>query len=155
MADLSGKAPRAPHSTHLFLSLLHATCAGYACFGRVPLREEAHVPVATSRCRIDRSLLVVRILSGFNAPPPRPRPRRAAHHQEQTAAFLRFAAYKREQQLKEIDAAFEETVDTRCVAALLVPFSIDPASRPWAACSGPSFDAGHAPQAAGRRLHRG
>ena len=38
----------------------------------------------------------------------------AAHHQEQTASFLRFAAYKREQHVGEIDAAFEETVDTRC-----------------------------------------
>lgn len=36
-----------------------------------------------------------------------------AHHQEQTHAFLRFASFKRDQQLKEIDAAFEETVDTR------------------------------------------
>lgn len=42
----------------------------------------------------------------------------AAHHQEQTASFLRFASYKREQQLKEIDAAFEETVDTSCAFLL-------------------------------------
>ena len=41
----------------------------------------------------------------------------AAHHQEQTASFLRFAAYKREQHVGEIDAAFEETVDTRCAPA--------------------------------------
>lgn len=40
----------------------------------------------------------------------------SAHHQEQTASFLRFAAYKREQHVGEIDAAFEETVDTRLLA---------------------------------------
>ena len=37
----------------------------------------------------------------------------AAHHQEQLANFLKFAAHKRAETLNEVDAAFSECIDTR------------------------------------------
>eukprot|EP01052_Picozoa_sp_SAG31_P009648 SAG31_NODE_511_length_14722_cov_14.770499_14_plen_85_part_00 len=49
------------------------------------------------------------------------------HHQEQIASFLRFAAYKRDQQVKEINVIFDEMIEDRCarLADLCVPAEPD------------------------------
>lgn len=41
------------------------------------------------------------------------------HHQEQIASFLRFAAYKRDQQVKEINVIFDEMTDSRSATRLV------------------------------------